>query len=364
MNSKLILTLLILLIGVTENIQAQCVACVIDTSVCSLTGDGALCADTLATGTSGLSYDENVTFTMAKRYVVKQGDTIPGLGISVDFLQTLGFPVAVPIIIPVVDVTISDISGLPAGINWECDSMTNGCKYVPTGSSPNGCVRLCGIPDCDSAGNYNVAIEFNYLLDMQQLINSLTGGPIPFPFPIPTEVPTPQPLYIEMVVNSDAPAPLTVTANKPTTISQGESIILTATIGYTTYTWSSGDTTDQVTVSPNQSTIYTVEVSDPNGCTWTETIDITVLIATGIKDITTSRIHVFPNPSDGKVEITLDATTANTQIQIYDLNGKNILSTTAISNKLLLDLSVLSPGFYHLNATGNNYNAYQRLIIN
>ncbi len=44
-----------------------------------------------------------------------------------------------------------------------------------------------------------------------------------------------------------------------------------------TYTWSTGETTPTITVEPTEDTSYTVTITDENGCSVVETIDITVM---------------------------------------------------------------------------------------
>ena len=51
--------------------------------------------------------------------------------------------------------------------------------------------------------------------------------------------------------------------------------MLTAS-GGTSYSWSSGEATDAITVSPTATTTYTVTVTDANGCTGTTAATVTV----------------------------------------------------------------------------------------
>ncbi len=56
----------------------------------------------------------------------------------------------------------------------------------------------------------------------------------------------------------------TIAASGPTTFCQGENVTLSAPAGYTSYRWSNGATTREITVSASGS--FTVSVSDANGC--------------------------------------------------------------------------------------------------
>jgi len=62
-----------------------------------------------------------------------------------------------------------------------------------------------------------------------------------------------------------------------TSICQGTSITLTAQGGQF-YTWSTGQSGNTITVTPNQTTTYTVTVTAGNGCTLTDQITVNVII--------------------------------------------------------------------------------------
>lgn len=68
-----------------------------------------------------------------------------------------------------------------------------------------------------------------------------------------------------IILNDDLAAPV-ITANKPTTFCTGDSTVLSTASGYT-YLWSTGATTQSITVKTSGS--YTVTISDVNGFTGT-----------------------------------------------------------------------------------------------
>jgi hypothetical protein len=57
-----------------------------------------------------------------------------------------------------------------------------------------------------------------------------------------------------------------VTVQGPPSICEGDQVVLTASGGIT-YQWNNGQTTAQITVAPSVYTVYTVTVTDTNGCT-------------------------------------------------------------------------------------------------
>ncbi|RYH74568.1 T9SS type A sorting domain-containing protein [Flavobacteriaceae bacterium 144Ye] len=60
------------------------------------------------------------------------------------------------------------------------------------------------------------------------------------------------------------PTDITANAGEDVSICEGEEVVLTAT-GGATYEWSTGETTQSITVSPAETTIYTVTVFDESG---------------------------------------------------------------------------------------------------
>ncbi|WP_198151514.1 hypothetical protein, partial [Formosa algae] len=64
-------------------------------------------------------------------------------------------------------------------------------------------------------------------------------------------------------------------AGEDKTIESGESVTLTAS-GGSEYLWNNGSTTQSITVSPSQTTTYTVEVSNAGGCSDSDAVQVTV----------------------------------------------------------------------------------------
>jgi hypothetical protein len=67
----------------------------------------------------------------------------------------------------------------------------------------------------------------------------------------------------------------TVNISNDTIICAGETVTLTAS-GGTAYQWSDGSTSASITVTPMQTTVYTVIVSDTSACTATDSVVVTV----------------------------------------------------------------------------------------
>jgi hypothetical protein len=63
------------------------------------------------------------------------------------------------------------------------------------------------------------------------------------------------------------PSTAAITPSGTVSLCDGGSVTLTASAGGSAYAWSSGPTTQAITVSPTSTTTYTVTITDANGCT-------------------------------------------------------------------------------------------------
>ena len=97
----------------------------------------------------------------------------------------------------------------------------------------------------------------------------------------------------------------------------GDSMTLDAG-SWSSYLWSTGETTQQITVST--SGIYSVTVTDANNCSNSDEINITV---TNTQSVTIENVRIYPNPASDVV--TIDATEWLHQvnsIEIYNQLGQ------------------------------------------
>ena len=137
MSRALILLILGAAIVCLETISASA-QCVPNTN---FTGAG-IYPDTLPDATAGAAYDQDVTFVM--------------------LTDTLG--------LTIYDYTITNISGLPIGLNWQCNNFQNGCTYDPA-VSIYGCVKISGTPIVPGTFTFTVTVIADVQLAGLQTIN-------------------------------------------------------------------------------------------------------------------------------------------------------------------------------------------------
>lgn len=117
--------------------------------------------------------------------------------------------------------------------------------------------------------------------------------------------------------------------------------------GQYSFIWSTGDTLEDLTglISGN----YSVTVTDSMGCVYIDSFNL-VTTGTGIHLPDGQIIEIFPNPTEGQLNISFDLIKSqDADFMLYDMTGKLIIIYKEIqvgSNTLAFDLSSLSSGFY------------------
>lgn len=139
--------------------------------------------------------------------------------------------------------------------------------------------------------------------------------------------------------------------------------------GYT-YEWnndSDGPFTD--IVIQQSITTVTLTVTSPEGCTFTDTVQILVDPTMSVNDTEAlNGVRLYPNPTKGALAVEFDLSDAKEDIQITvsDLSGKTVLIETiplARNGELVaLDLRDLANGYYVVNILADQLNVSERVI--
>lgn len=127
----------------TENSSAQCPGCAINMAY---TQPG-IYPNPMPDGTQGQPYDQDITFVM--------------------FTDTSGFTVNY--------FKILSVSGLPFGLQWQCNASANGCQYDPS-VSIYGCVKVCGTPLSVGTFNVNVDVVANFPFPVGDQFSTINIG--------------------------------------------------------------------------------------------------------------------------------------------------------------------------------------------
>ena len=184
-------------------------------------------------------------------------------------------------------------------------------------------------------------------------------------------------IYINVPINQ--PPVLVADAGTDAAIASGNSIQIggsPAATGGTaayTYSWSPATGLSNTTIanpvaSPSTLTIYTLAVTDANGCNdiSTVTIDITTGINEKNLDIA---VNIYPNPNDGNFTLVINGNNETVlDIEIVNTSGQIVFNEklNKINKKFerQLNVSGYSKGIYTIKIKGNDMNIVKTFIIN
>ena len=151
------------------------------------------------------------------------------------------------------------------------------------------------------------------------------------------------------------PLPVISASSSATSICSGESAILSATdtplYWYLDFQWITDQGIaigEQVTVSPNVSTTYTLVGADveDNGCPNKLVLNLIVNACTGLnKTGSNNQIKAYPNPFSEELTIELNTKT-NRVISLYDLTGRIVLNIPTKNDQFKINTTGLPKGFY------------------
>jgi hypothetical protein len=130
------------------------------------------------------------------------------------------------------------------------------------------------------------------------------------------------------------------------TICKGETVTLVGS-GASSYQWGGGTPGSPVfTANPSSSQSYTLTGQLSNGCSARLAYVLNVSDCLGIQTQVKKEVYIFPNPSDGKVNIKNESG-EELIVEIYDVAGK-LIQSTVVSATLSTWDSHLASGVYFL----------------
>lgn len=162
-----------------------------------------------------------------------------------------------------------------------------------------------------------------------------------------------------ITVNS-LPATPTITYN---------AALLTAPSGGTTYQWYlNGNllpTQNGSTCSPPQNGVYTVVITDVNGCQSESSLPFTVQDLSVEEVLNDAAWSLFPNPVVGSENVIIQLTNGEkAQVTLFDLSGRIIASYSMNSSEMKLPITGLSSGNYVVELDTYQWKSRKFLVIN
>jgi PKD repeat protein len=143
-----------------------------------------------------------------------------------------------------------------------------------------------------------------------------------------------------------------------------------------TYTWeieggtiASGAGTHEVAVdwgTPGTGWLRVTEVSEDACENTTEDYVVTIDECTGVEELSSQNVHIYPNPVNDELYIELDGQRSdNFQIRIMDLTGKTVALFNETANNGLMKINIenLQQGLYSIEVSGKDAGRITKRLI-
>ena len=130
--------------------------------------------------------------------------------------------------------------------------------------------------------------------------------------------------------------------------------------GGVNYLWNTGDTASIIT--PDTNGLYSVTVTDINGCTETVSFNVTFIFNTGIVGLN-NYFKLYPNPNSGYFMVECHEKIES--IKLYNNLGQIVKSFSKVnSNQFTINETMIEKGVYFVNVSTQNESIIGQVIIN
>ena len=106
-----------------------------------------------------------------------------------------------------------------------------------------------------------------------------------------------------------------------------------------------------------------LSATNASGSSTIITKTITVNTCTGLEELTSEQIFIYPNPASDYININIDNSIEHATIKLVDLLGKEVLISYVTQSTFQLNLNGISNGIYSLNLTDSHNRSFTKLIV-
>ena len=92
-----------------------------------------------------------------------------------------------------------------------------------------------------------------------------------------------------------------------------------------------------------------------------EEYTVNIVESLGISDVDLLNLRIYPNPVDGNSVTILSSVSGDKFVEVFDINGRKVISTTIFNDDL--DVSNLVSGFYTTKVTIAGNTSVSKLIV-
>jgi hypothetical protein len=247
--------------------------------------------------------------------------------------------------------------------------------YAVIGTAANGCtdtatvtVSVNAAPDVNAGQDQSVCEGSSVTLTGAGATNFAWNNNVQNGVPFTPTVTQTYTLTGTNAVGCSATDQVTVTVNQAPTVSLGPDTVVcennfpyqitaTGTPG-ATYSWDNGSTGNPISVAT--AGLYTVTITDNNGCTSTDDIIIESDPCAGIIEQGMS-IILYPNPFNENVQIT-STESIDAQLEVYGSDGRIVYAMRMNGQHATLSLANLARGNYMVKIVNNGTTHVTKLV--
>lgn len=134
------------------------------------------------------------------------------------------------------------------------------------------------------------------------------------------------------------------------------------------FMWSNGDTTETITV--DTSMMYSLTISDGNGCSVTDSVYVTITPCPGFEDPPAlENVVVFPNPTEGVLQISaMRQDAGGVEVSLNSITGAvySVEHHEMHAGKSLIEMNIseLPNGIYFLSLKTEDQTIYRKVVKN
>ncbi|GAB2723962.1 hypothetical protein GCM10011495_03810 [Hymenobacter frigidus] len=168
---------------------------------------------------------------------------------------------------------------------------------------------------------------------------------------------------------TSATAPLTINAlpAQPTLTASGALLTASAAPGATYQFYLNGVViagATNATYTATQNGSYTVVVTNATGCASLPSAPVSTVVTAARAGLSAAELTVYPNPTTGRLTVTLSGSHSRAQLVVYNALGQEMLTGTmaASATTCELDLTTLATGVYVLKVTSTEGSVAHRLV--
>jgi PKD repeat protein len=103
--------------------------------------------------------------------------------------------------------------------------------------------------------------------------------------------------------------------------------------------------------------------TDANNCSAVDSKTVNVSLCTGITELTSTNISIYPNPAKDAINVMMDAALINnTSIELYDAIGKLIITEKVVNVQTTIKIDALAKGIYTVRIVSEGKQVSRRII--